>query len=150
VNSCRVFPSKCPSVAPAETSNIQSRQFGPLEDNQLGGYRLDPKNRGENFSCGFFHSDFFVGGRGVSRYTATPFIFSLSPGHSDTTRFRLWTPIATGNHLHRTKRKKKIQKLLKGLAPLMFFIRVQVFQDPLRGELPSVQFFMNDGPNPLT
>ena len=31
-----------------------------------------------------------------------------------------------------------------------FLIRVQVFRDPLRGELPHVQIFMNNGPNPLT
>ena len=31
-----------------------------------------------------------------------------------------------------------------------FLIRVQVFRDPLRGELPHVQIFMNDGSNPLT
>ena len=31
-----------------------------------------------------------------------------------------------------------------------FFIHVEAFQDPLRGELPHVQIFMNDGPNPLT
>ena len=45
---------------------------------------------------------------------------------------------------------KKFQKLHKRLAPLTFFIRVQVFQDPLCRELPHVQIFMNDGPNPLT
>ena len=45
---------------------------------------------------------------------------------------------------------KKFQKLLIRLAPLTFFIRVQAFRDPLRGELPHVQIFMSDGPNPLT
>jgi hypothetical protein len=45
---------------------------------------------------------------------------------------------------------KKFQKLLRRLAPLMFLIRVQAFRDPLRGELPHVQIFMTDGPNPLT
>ena len=45
---------------------------------------------------------------------------------------------------------KKFQKLLSRLAPLTFLIRVQAFQYPLRGELPHVQIFMNDGPNPLT
>jgi len=45
---------------------------------------------------------------------------------------------------------KKFQTLLRRLAPLTFFIRVQAFRDPLRGELPHVQIFMNDGPNPLT
>ena len=43
-------------------------------------------------------------------------------------------------------RRKKIQKLLRRLAPLTFLICVQAFRDPLRGELPHVQIFMNDGP----
>jgi len=38
-----IFPSKCPSVAPAETSNTLHWQFGPLEDKQWGGCHLDPK-----------------------------------------------------------------------------------------------------------
>ena len=53
---------------------------------------LIPKNRGENFSSGFLHSEFFW--RGVRRYAATPLIVALSPGHSDITRFRPWSPIA--------------------------------------------------------
>jgi len=44
---------------------------------------------------------------------------------------------------------KKFQKLLGRLALLIFLIRIQAFQDPLRGELLHVQIFMNDGPNPL-
>jgi len=40
--------------------------------------------------------------------------------------------------------------LLRRLTPLTFLIRVQAFRDPLRGELPRVQIFTNDGPNPLT
>ena len=59
---------------------------------------LDPKNRGKNFSSRFLHSEFFGAG-GVSRYAATPLIVTLSPGHSDITRFRPWSPIATGNYL---------------------------------------------------
>jgi len=43
---------------------------------------------------------------------------------------------------------KKIRNLLRRLASLTFLIRVQVFRDPFRGELPHVQIFMNDGPNP--
>jgi len=45
---------------------------------------------------------------------------------------------------------KKLQKLLRRLAPLTFLIRVQTFRDPLRGEFSHVQIIMNDGPNPLT
>jgi len=98
---------------------------------------------------GIFQRVFAVGifWGGVSRYAATSLIVALSPGHSDVTRFRPWSPIATGNHLDRPE---KIPKLLTRLAPLTFLIRVQAFRDPLRGELPHVQIFMNDGPNPLT
>jgi len=74
-------------------------------------------------------------------------IVALSPGHSDITRFRPWSPIATGNHLDRAV---KIPKLLRRLASLTFLIRVQAFRDPLRGEIPHVEIFMNDGRNPLT
>ena len=45
---------------------------------------------------------------------------------------------------------KKFQRLLRWLAPLTFLIHVQAFQNPLRGELPHVHIFMNDGPNLLT
>ena len=83
----------------------------------------------------------------MSHYAATPLIVALSPGHSDITRFRPRSPIATGNHLDRAE---KWQKLLRLLAPLTFLIRFQAFRDPLRGELPHVQIFMHDGPNPLT
>jgi len=83
----------------------------------------------------------------VSLYATTPLIAALSPGHTDITMFCPLSPITTGNHLDRTK---KIPKLLRRLAPLMFLIRIQAFQDPLCGELPHVQIFMNDGPNLLT
>jgi len=83
----------------------------------------------------------------MSRYAAISLIIALSPSHSDITRFRPWTPIATGNHLDRAE---KIPKLLRRLAPLTFLMRVQAFRDPLRGEVPHVQILMNDGPNPLT
>ena len=43
-------------------------------------------------------------------------------------------------------RRKKIQNLLRWLAPLTVLISVQTFRDQLRGELPHVQIFMNDGP----
>jgi len=83
----------------------------------------------------------------VSRYATTPVIVALSPGNSDTTRFRPWSQIATGNHLDRAE---KITNLFRRLAPLTFLIRVQAFWDPFRGELPLVQIFMIDGPKPLT
>jgi len=53
----------------------------------------------------------------------------------------------TGYHLDRAQ---KIPNLLRRLATLTFLIRVQAFRDPLRGELPHVQIFMNDGLTPLT
>ena len=104
-----------------------------------------PKNRGENFSSGFLHSEFLGGG--VSHYATTPLIVALSVGHSDITRFRPWSPITTENH---SGRANKFQKLLRQLASLMFLILVQAFGEPLRRELLHVQIFMNDGPNPLT
>jgi len=66
-----------------------------LEDNEDA--VLIPKIRGENFSSGVLHSEFF--GVGVSRYAATPLIVALCPSHSDINRFRPWSPFATGNHL---------------------------------------------------
>jgi phage terminase large subunit-like protein len=35
----------------------------------------------------------------VSRYATTPLIFALSPNHSDITKFRPWSPIATGQEI---------------------------------------------------
>jgi len=35
----------------------------------------------------------------VSRHAATPLIVALSPDNNYITRFRPWSPIATGNHL---------------------------------------------------
>jgi len=105
---------------------------------------LIPKNRGENLPAGFYSRNSWGG---VSRYATPPLIVALSPGHSGITRVRLWSLIATGNHLYRAK---KFQFLVRRLATLTFLIHVQPFRDPLRGELPNVQIFMNDGPNPLT
>ena len=44
----------------------------------------------------------------MSRYVATPLIVTLSPGHSDITRFRPWSPITTGNHLDRAEKIPKV------------------------------------------
>jgi len=108
-----------------------------LEDNQLGGSRLElKKSRRE-----LFHRIFALGifWDGVSRYAATPLIVALSPGRSDTTSFLPWSPVAIGNHLDCAEK-----------IPLTLLVRVHAFRDPLRGELPHVQIFMNDGPNPIT
>ena len=83
----------------------------------------------------------------MNRNATTRLIVALSPGHSDITRCRPWSPIATGNHLDRNE---KIPNLLRRQAPLAFMIRVHLFRDPVRGEPPQVQIFMNVGPNQLT
>ena len=44
----------------------------------------------------------------MSRYAATPLIVALSPGRSVITRFRSWSPIATGNHLDRAEKIPKV------------------------------------------
>jgi len=44
----------------------------------------------------------------VSRYTATPLIVALFPGHSDIIRFCPWSPIATGNHLDHAEKIPKV------------------------------------------
>ena len=46
--------------------------------------------------------------------------------------------------------RRKTPDLFRWLATLTFLIRLQAFWDPLNGELPYVQIFMNDWPNPLT
>jgi len=66
---------------------------------------LIPKNRGENFFQWILALGIFGGG--VSRYAANPLIV-LCPGHSDTTRFRPWSPIVTGNYLDRTEKIPKV------------------------------------------
>ena len=68
-----------------------------------------PKNRGENFSRGFLHTEFFWGG--VSSYAAIPLVVALSPGHSDITRFRPWSPIAPERKSFGSRLTKKIPKV---------------------------------------
>ena len=102
-----VFPSKCPSIAPAEMRNPPRWQFGPLEDNQWGGCCLDPKKSRRQIFQRIFALGIFWG-VWVSRYAATPLIVALSPGQSDTTRFRPWSPIATGYHLDRAEKIPKV------------------------------------------
>ena len=48
----------------------------------------------------------------MSRYAATPVIAALSPGHSDITRFRPWSPIATGNHLDCAEKIPKVAQTI--------------------------------------
>ena len=103
---------------------------------------LIPTNQGENFSSGFFALGIFWGG--VSRYAATSLVVALSPGHSDITRFRPWSPITTGNH---SDHAEKVPTVAQMNGTFDVFARVQAFWDPLCGELLHVQIFMNDGPN---
>ena len=44
----------------------------------------------------------------MNRYAATPLIVALSPGNSDITRFRSWSPIATANLVGRAEKIPKI------------------------------------------
>jgi len=97
---------------------------------------LIPKYRGEIFSNGFLHSEFFWGG--VSRYVATPLFVALYPGPSDITKFRLWSPIATGNDLDRAE---KVPKVAQANGTVDVFDPPSGISGPLRGELPYVQIF---------
>ena len=47
-------------------------------------------------------------------------------------------------------RVEKNPNVAQTTGTVQVFIRVQVFRDPPRGELPHVLIFMNDGPNALT
>jgi len=73
-----------------------------LEDNQCGGYRLDPKKSRRELLQRIFALGIFWGG--VSSYACTPLVVALSPGHSDIARFRPWSTIATRNHLDRAEK----------------------------------------------
>jgi len=48
----------------------------------------------------------------VSCYAATPLIVALSPGNSNITRFRPWSPIATGNHLEHAEKMPKVAQMI--------------------------------------
>jgi len=83
----------------------------------------------------------------VSRYAAIPLIVALSPGHSDITRFRPWSPIATGNHLDRAEkipRNAQTNGTFEDLDP-----RSDI-SGPTSRRASAVKIFMNDGTNPLT
>jgi len=82
---------------------------------------LIPKKSGRELFQRIFALGFFGGE--LSRYAATPLVVALSPGHSDVTRFRPWSPMAKGNHLDRAG---KIPKFAQTTGT------VDVF-DPLSG-----------------
>ena len=48
---------------------------------------------------------------GMSRYAATPLIVALSPGHSDITIFRPWSPIVIGNDVDRAEKIPKVAQM---------------------------------------
>ena len=82
----------------------------------------------------------------MSRYAANPLIVALSPGHSDITRVRPWSPIVTGNHLDRAE---KIPNFAQKTGTVEVFVPISGISVPLCGELSHFQIFMNDRPNPL-
>jgi len=64
------FPSKCASVAPAEMSNTPRWKFGPLEDNQWRGCRLDPtKIEARIFQADFYTRNFLGRGEPLCRHS---------------------------------------------------------------------------------
>ena len=48
----------------------------------------------------------------MSRFATTSVIVALSPGHSDITKFRPWSTIATGNHLDRAEKIPKFAQTI--------------------------------------
>ena len=84
----------------------------------------------------------------MSRYAATPLIVALSPGHSEITSFRPWSPIATANHLDRAVKIPKVAQTTD--TDKVFDPRSSISGPTSRsGELPHVHIFKNDGPYPL-
>jgi len=65
---------------------------------------LIPKIEARNFPADFCTRNFLERGEPLCRHSIDCY---FSPGHSDITRFRPWSPIATGNHLDRAKKKSK-------------------------------------------
>ena len=98
-----VFPSKCPSLTPAEISNTPRWHFGLLEDNQWGGCRFVPKKSRWELFQRIFALGIFWGW--VSRYAATPLMVALSQGHNDITMFHPWSPNAPDKQSFGWRRK---------------------------------------------
>jgi len=67
---------------------------------------LIPKKLRQELFQRIFALGIFWGG--VSRYATTPLTAALSSDNSDITRFRPWSPIATGNHLDHTEKLPKV------------------------------------------
>jgi len=65
-----VFRSKCPAIAPPEMSNTRVDSLAIRKIINEEDAVLIPKNRGENFSSGFLHSDFLRGrGKPLCRHS---------------------------------------------------------------------------------
>jgi len=60
--SREVFPSKCPSIAPAEMRKLRVDSLALWKITNVEHAVLIPKKLGENFSSGFLHSEFFGAG----------------------------------------------------------------------------------------
>ena len=67
---------------------------------------LIPKKSRRELLQRIFARGIFWGG--MNRYAPTPLIVDLSPDHSGITRFRPWSPIATGNDLDRAEKTPKV------------------------------------------
>jgi len=61
-------------------------------------------------------------------------IVALSPGHSDITRFRPWSPVATGNYLDRAE---KIPKLAQTTGTVDVFDPRSVISGPTSRRAPA-------------
>jgi len=79
---------------------------------------LIPKYEARTFPADFCTRNFLGRCEPLYRHSL---IVALSPGHSDITRFRPWSPIATGNHMDRAE---KIPKVAQTTGTVDFLIRV--------------------------
>ena len=111
----------------------------------MAGRLFDPKKSRRELFQRIFSLGIFSGG--VSSSAATPLIVSLSPSHSDITRFRPWSPIATGNHLDRVE---KIPEVAQTTGIVDVFDPRSGISGPTARRASACPVFMNDGPNPLT
>jgi len=96
-----VFPSKCPSIAPDQQRwvilRVDSLVLWKII-NEERAVLIPKKSRRRIFQRIFALGNFWQRDEQLCRQSSD---CSLSPGHSDITRFRPWSPIATGNHLDR-------------------------------------------------
>jgi hypothetical protein len=126
-NSRDVFPSNFPSIAPAEMTNTLRWQICPLEDNQLGGYRLDRKKpEAGNFPADFSTWKFLGWGERLWHYSID---WALSPVHNDITSFRPRSPIEPDRKSFRLH--WKYSKFAQTNGTVGVLIRFQAFRTHL-------------------